>query len=157
MAMDFPEMKWTGDITAFTTQDPDINPNTVLDIDQDWKLKVEWNVTGPSAGLITNGTWHIFVKIESLGPEEEKILLDIDKLASDKLPISNWNDMRYSHEVTVKARNPDGNPPLDNRVNQEGVYKLVVVLSYTDGYYNKPRKLTGFLEGPVLQFYHFEP
>jgi hypothetical protein len=147
--------KLSGDVLAFTFQDPDIDPNAVLDIDHDWKIRVEWHVLGAGANNLAGADWHIKVNIESMGPQEEKTLENVIVPGTAYLPISTANHVHYAKEITVQAR--DKTQPLPDRVNEEGVYRLVVILTHDKvGGFPGPDRVAGFREGPMLQFYAFQ-
>jgi len=131
--MDFkPSLGATGDIDVFTTQDPDVDPNTVLEIDQDWKVKMHWFVDSLNFAFIAGGTWHVVVNIESMGGGEEKTLATLDVLGTDLFvnpPVG--NRLEYEKEITIPKRDPLVTPPAQT-INDEGIYKLVLVLTYSN-------------------------
>jgi hypothetical protein len=144
-----------GDIFAFAVQDPDIDRNDVLEIDRDWKVKVSWHVTGPGAHLLTGSDWHVMIKIESMGPEEEKTLKTVTVAGNAYTAGSTPTHVDYVVDIPIQARIP-GNPQPD-RINQEGVYRLVAVITHDKtGGFPGPDRVAGFREGPMLQFYAFQ-
>lgn len=146
----------SGDVLALAFQDPDLDANTVLEIDRDWRVRVDWHVTGVGAHLLAGAPWHIKLKIESMGGEEEKTLKEVTVLGTDYVAGSTPLHVHYSTDIPIQARVP-GNP-LPDRINEEGVYRLVAIVTHDKvGGFPGPDRVAGFIEGPMLQFYAFQP
>jgi hypothetical protein len=158
MAIDFPNSLPTvsGAITAFAYQDPDSDANTVLEIDRAWTLEVKWRVVGAGAHHLAGGPWHLMIKIESIGEGDEKTMINLTKPGTEYDTGSDPSNLFYTQKITIPARNPHGDPWMKGCVNQPGVYRLLVVLTHSDGVFKVPDRVAGFLEGPLLQFYHFD-
>lgn len=154
MPMDFkPSLNATGDVTVFTIQDPDVDPNTVLEIDKDWKVRARWVVNSPNFAFIAGGTWHLAVNIESLGGGEEKTLATVNAGVPDLLvnpPVG--NQLVYQKEITIPKRGAPTPPSMT--INDEGIYRLVLVLTYSNPL-GAIDRIAGFHEGLVVQFYDF--
>lgn len=154
MPIDFKNsLSATGNIDVFTVQDPDVDPNTVLEIDADWKVRAHWFVDSPNFAYIAGGTWHLAVNIESMGQGQEKTLANLDVAGNDLLvnpPVG--NRLEYQKEITIPKRGPLTPPALS--INDEGIYKLVLVLTYSNPL-NMVDRIAGFHEGLMIQFYDF--
>lgn len=146
----------TGDIFIFTFQDPDNDPNTVLEISTDWSVKVRWHIIGLGANNLAGADWHVKVKIESMGEGEEKTLRDVTVPGGNYDPAtSTASHLDYEVTIPILARDPAVR--LADRVNDEGVYRLVAVVTHDKvGGFPGPDRVAGFIEGPMLQFYAFQ-
>ncbi len=150
MSMDFALTQLSGDIAVLTYQDMDQDPNPVLEIDRDWYVQAHWWIDGTAAYYL-GGTWHIAVNIESMGPGVEKTLatVDVPVTALGPGPITHRLEYRPWIHIPSRLQDPDNSIPTD------GVYKLVVVLTYTTAF-GQHGRIAGFNEGPMLEFYHFD-
>lgn len=155
MPIDFKNsLNATGDINVFTVQDPDVDPNTVLEIDQDWKVKATWFVDSPNFAYIAGGVWHLAINIESMGQGQEKTLANVDVAGNAPTSFNPLTGhMEYEKVVTIPKRDPLVTPPALT-INQEGIYKLVLVLTYTNAL-GLVDRIAGFHEGLMVQFYDF--
>lgn len=154
MPIDFalPPAQLRGDIAVLTSveADPDVDPNTVLEIDREWYLRPHWWVDGTAAYYL-GGTWHLEVNVESMGPGVEKTLATIDIPTTALGPGPITHRLEYKPVIRIPSRHED---PLHS-IPQDGAYKLVVVLTYTTPF-NQHGRIAGFTDGPMLQFYHFD-
>lgn len=145
----------SGDVLAFALQDPDVDPNTVLEIDKDWKVRVEWHAVGTGAHNLAGADWHVTLKIESMGGGDEKTLKSVTVPGTGYVPGSTPTHVHYSTEIPIQARVPGMNLP--DRINQDGVYRLIAIVTHDKvGGFPGPDRVAGFIEGPMLQFYSFK-
>lgn len=155
MSMDFPiGFGLTGDIKALTHSDPVAPPNTVLEIDREWFVNVQWYVDGAAASFL-GGQWQVSVIVESMGIGDEKTLVSESYLTTDTSDIpGEMHSLEYNKEIRIPPR---AEVPLDpiRAIQAEGVYKLIVLVTYLTPF-NQHGRIAGFAEGPVLQFYHFD-
>ena len=125
-----------GQIQTLIT-DPHGQPaTTIISMQDDWHLQVNWQVQGtlvPSIG----DKWHIRAYVESIGPGPEV------QVASRDIVMTGATN--YSETFFIGPNVP----------NQAGPYKLVVVLTSTN-LLNMPAPFAAYDEGPVLQFYSAE-
>ncbi len=131
-----------GDITTFTYQEPGPSTNTVLDIKQPWDVTVGWTVEGLGAAWMTLTNWHVKLNVESMGPGDEKKVAEETILGSEYQMID-FTHFKYEKKLTIPA----------GTIGDEGVYKLVVILTHDGPLPGVPDRSAGFLEGPMLQFY----
>lgn len=150
MAMDIRnDIMCNGDINVMTIQDPGIDANTVLEINQDWSVIVTWDLFGPSADLLTTLPWHVQLIVESMGSGQENMLAAVTVGGGSVTPIA--GGYRYEVKIKVPAKNP-ADP--QHTIQTEGVYKLVTVVTH-DHVSGKKDRVAGFREGPMVQFYSF--
>lgn len=152
MTMDFalPATQLNGDLDVLTTQDLDDDPNTVLEIDRAWYVQPHWYVDGTAAYYL-GGMWNIAVNVESMGGGFEGTLvrMSIPTTALGPGPIT--HRLEYRPRIRIPSRLEDP----DHAIPRDGEYKLVVSLTYTTPH-NQHGRIAGFIEGPMLQFYHFD-
>jgi hypothetical protein len=129
--------------------DQDDTPNHVLELDQDWKMAIKWQLTSSKPSSypvdIIDGTWHIQLSVESLGKGLEDVVAKTDVPVSSF--INNQPDLRdWSHEFNIAA----------DKIQDEAVYKLATLITFTDNN-GARRAMAGFVEGPVITFYQDQP
>ncbi len=115
-------------------------PATIIRTDQAWSVEVEWDVTGIQTGWIA-GQWHLHIYLEKLGPGDDLVITDPNEVDIPLIPQPYPETVHYHYHPDVK---PGAVP--------EGEYKLVVSLTYTDAT-GHLGEMSGFWEGPMLQFY----
>jgi hypothetical protein len=148
MAFDFPIPGLTGDVDILTHQDPDPDPNTVLEIQDQWMVRAHWWIQGPIVPFMA-GTWHVSVIVESMGKAGEKTLKTVDVPFTP--PVG--NPRHYLVDIPIPSYLTEPDP--EKAITEDGVYQLVVVITYTTPG-GQVGRMAGFNEGPLLQFYHFE-
>ena len=140
----------SGEVTTVTVIDPantfpgfEIG-NHVLNRDEAFDVKVDWNIQGLLAPLwlaALGGDWDVSVYAESLGGGSE-VRLGTATVAANSAITS------YSATVNVPASKLDENAP---GTDVGGVYKLVVSV-FLDSDLGRPGfDMIGFNEGPVIQ------
>ena len=128
--------------------DPDNTPNHVLELDQDWRVDIEWQLSSNNTSYpvdMIDGTWHIQLSVESLGPGFEDDIADANVPTSTANPDS-WDLRVWNHQFTIPA----------GAIPDEAVYKLATLITFVDDNNNR-RAMAGFAEGPVLSFYRDQP
>ncbi len=150
MTMDFPFPQLTGDIHVNTYLDVDGDRNTVLEINRHWYIQPHWWVDGAGATDL-GGTWHVSVIVESMGRGVEKTLKTVDIPITDLAPLPRAHTLEYHPWIHIPSRLEN----VDESIPEDGAYKLVILVTYTNQFGTHGR-MAGFVEGPLLQFYHFE-
>lgn len=152
MAMDFPfpPALLSGEILATTHFDPDQDRNNVLEIDRHWFVKAQWYLEGPIASYL-GGTFHVQVVVEGIGRGDEETLATVDVPTSSGYMVG--DQLMFSQWIHIPSRLENPNP--NKVINRPGVYKLVLVLTYTRPT-GKTGRIAGFTEGPMIQFYEPE-
>lgn len=107
--------------------------NTIISMQDDWHMRVEWQVHGMLVGSI-GGTWQIRAYLESIGPGNEVVLVNRN------VPMTGQNN--YSETFIIGPNVP----------NVEGPYKIVVVLTSTN-LLGLPAPFAAYEEVPMLQFF----
>ena len=133
----------SGEILEVTVLDPDLDPNQVLQDDQEWSVKARWKVSGLCApGL--GGDWKLLVKLESIGEGFEGIAQTKIVPVSDVAP-----DATRTYETTITMPKPVDLPGFI-----AGTYKMVLVITHsnTGGGVTKRTRMAGFNDGPLLEF-----
>lgn len=134
------------DITMsdLTVGEPGPTPTTIIRTDHYWWVNVEWDTVGPLTGMI-GGTWHLHVYLESMGPGDEVELYDTHEdppyPKEHNIPLTPGPSPRHYHL----------HPDIDPGTVKEGLYKLVVAVTYTDLADNLV-PMAGYWEGPMVQF-----
>jgi hypothetical protein len=114
---------------------------TVIRMADRWRIDIKWKLQGLLVGML-NGSWRVRVYLESMGGMAEPMILN------EPVPFPTGatpDPFTLQYHLT---RDFGPNVPAE-----EGVYKLVVVItSVTPA--NTPGPFAGFVDGPLLQFYH---
>lgn len=135
-------------ITSFQHEIGGAAPSTIIRTDQTWHIHVSWQTTGLVTGMI-GGSWHIHAYLESVGPGNDVSVVDP---ADHVIPLTpGVSPVNYNVVLDIPA-NVVGLPP-GTGMNDTGLYKLVVALSYID-LSNDPGPMAAFEEGPILHFYN---
>lgn len=139
----FPKFLFAGMINAFHQENGGAYPETIIRTNQSWAVNVSWTTTGLATPMI-DGTWHLHLYLESMGPGPDLNLIDppdhVVPLAPGLSPVN------YSVRIDV--------PAFTVAAPLAGVlYKLVVTLTYFD-ITGAPGPMAAFEEGPILQFYN---
>jgi hypothetical protein len=118
--------------------------NQVIRIDQEWTVRVNWELTGALVPCIC-GYWCLTLFMESIGPGEEFKFPREERI---RIPLDPCGDGTYSYDIVIPA----------HTIKEEHCsipYKPVVALTYLD-YCERPGPMAGFCELPLLQFYRDE-
>ncbi len=131
----------SGSINGYITEVGGEQPTTIIRSDQDWKVHVEWELTGKLTEFVC-GKWCVSAFLESIGPGQE-LRLPANSLEIDLDPEAGPN--KYSVWFTV----PAGTIKPENCSTP---YKLVLTVTYLTPKH-RPGPMAGFVEGPIVQFY----
>ena len=120
------------------------NPSQLIDTDQAWGVKVDWEMHGILAKFL-HATFELRILLESIGPGAELALpasvVEVDSLSAPWVA----GQRVYSRKITIAA----GTVPA-------GAYKLVTLLQLYD-HANpgaKPYPVAGMVEGPIVNFFN---
>ena len=130
-----------GDISARLYEKDGVKPTTIIRTDQAWGVKVDWFLQGSLTEYIC-GYWCVRVSLESIGEGPEK------SWESKHIRLNPCGDGTYSYDFKFKP----GDITADFCSTP---YKLVVTVTYISDCY-RPGPIAGFVELPIVQFYHAE-
>jgi hypothetical protein len=143
MPFEFPP-PLSGSGPSLQVLDPGGAPNTIIDTDDPFKLRVRWAVDQPGASLL-GGQWLVAGYAESIGPGQEKQLGQaVPKPVSQGVPGGPPARLEYEVDIDVPAGTLQAEGP-----NSSGVYKLAVIVTHQN--FGGPTVLAAFVEGPVIQ------
>lgn len=141
----------SGDITTVIVRDPaNTFPgfevgNHVIDSDEDFEVRVRWEIDGLLATLwlkaLEDADWNVSVYAESMGAGNE-IRLGTETVAVDPL------DHTYQATIEVNGGQLQEHAP---GTDFGGVYKLVVAVFLNSDLGAPGFDMTGFSEGPYIQ------
>ena len=123
---------------SVTCLDNTAAPSTVLDANEPFDVRVEWQVPAPINTLI-GGSFRLRVFAESIGPGQEEQIGPTINVAA--VP----NQLDYLQDIAIPGDTLQGEgvAPLSS-----GVYKIVAVLQHLNGGENE---VSGFAESPLVQ------
>jgi hypothetical protein len=144
--MDYPGVAGQMSILVVDPFDP-ATPNNVIETADPWQINVDWEISGPTAGLM-GGTWFVTAYLDDRDGEAtfsgrvaDTIEVKVNTAPSAPLP------RKYSTVISVPA----------GKVTP-GLYDLTVAILYentgapgTDKGIKHP--VAGFSDGPILEFY----
>lgn len=113
-------------------------PQTIIETDDDWRVDVRWNISGPLAPFM-GGKFSLQVYAEDIaatafsGPIGSHEIVDLNEAPAT--PSRN-----YQRHILIKAHSVP-----------TGVYKLTAVLTYKN--LGVPLEMAGFAETPMVQLY----
>jgi hypothetical protein len=122
-----------------TVQDPDLNPNNILDETLGGSVKVDWSFSGVLSFLVPLTTFTVSLYAESMGPGPEIIV--------GSVPVPGTGPLTATIPITPGTL-PGPGPGVS------GVYKLTVVITNTVTGSTTITPLAGFVEGPMIQMRH---
>jgi hypothetical protein len=130
-----------GDI-SLVINDKDDTPNSVLQLNEDWNVDVDWHLKGSNVDVI-DGDWVLSVQMESIGEGYEGPIhavteIELEAEEPDSTPV----DRHWHRNVKADPGVPD----------VPGVYKVVVWISYQTEQ-DQPRPMGGFAEADLISFY----
>lgn len=138
-----------GVVTKFEIVDPDGNPNRVLEITREWRVNVEWHLTGSGVDCLA-GTWHVQVSLESMGDGYEGLVDPIvDVPYGDFIPAT--SGPTHCH---WKLPQPISIMPNEMQAKgiEPGVFKPIVLITYSNAA-GKNRPMAGFREASLITLY----
>jgi hypothetical protein len=136
-----PEPVLTGEVYGTVYEVAGAQPTTIIRTDQEWGVKLHWDLKGPLAKFIC-GEWCIHLFLESIGKGPE---LNLDPYPYQSIPLDPCGDGEYNFDFRVQ-------PGKVTSEHCSTPYKLVAAITYVTPC-GKPGPISGFLEGPILQFY----
>jgi hypothetical protein len=126
----------------------------VIEITQKWGVILEWVMTGVEARR-GRGHWKVFVLLESMGPGKEYKLPTagpVEILNSQ----GTWNAAAGTRTfANITGKLPIEFDPAIDPVDP-GTYRLTATIQYYDDV-DVPYGVSGFFEGPMLEFYYPGP
>lgn len=123
-----------------------IAPSTNIRTDQDWNVKVDWNLEGSLLGtpfFSFVGEWVASLFLESMGPSNEYALTPARVSVNTFTLPDPTDDTHRDYTATI---------PVSAGSVDPGVYKLVVAITYESSP-GDPGPIAGFHEGGMLQIY----
>lgn len=134
-----PELSLAGRINAAVHEHGGVAPTRIIRTDTDWAVHINWELSGSAVPMLC-GTWHVHVRLESMGPGGEHSLFDPDC----NLPLDGGTDYKCHFDVPagrIKAAH-DGTP-----------YRLLVTLTYRTPK-GKPGPIAAYYDAGIYQFYN---
>ena len=135
---------YTGNMNAFAFEGPApiFAPKNVIRSDQDWGVKVEWEMQGP---LVTwlDANFRLTVHLEGIGVAGDHSLpfVAVHTLSA---PLNAGPPASRKYEEIIDI--PAGTIP-------PGVYKLVTTLHLYESATNNPTPVAGFVEGGMINIF----
>lgn len=135
---EYESVKFTGGNLDATILDKDDQPNRVIDREMGATIEVKWDLVTTDPWMMIGTTFHLSATAEAIGSVEVVPLgkKDVEVVAGP---------LKWTEKME-----------LDTTKIPEGAYKIVVLLTHTAPYPDKPDVLTrlaGFVELPMVQFY----
>lgn len=134
-----PKPYLVGDIYAKVYEKGGVSPTTIVGVNQDWGVKVRWDLKGSLAPYIC-GEWCLHLRLESLGPGRELLFN-----APRKIPLNPCGKGTYYFDFRIKRGTIKSH-------HCSIPYKPVVTITYHT-VCHKPGPIAGFVELPIMQFY----
>lgn len=140
-AFETPELYLKGKIGAAVHEHGGVAPTRIIRTDTSWAVNIDWAISGSAVPMIC-GSWHLHVRLESMGPGGEHSFFDPDC----NLPLDPGGDGKYHCHFDVAAGKVkaahDGTP-----------YRLVVTLTYRTAA-GKPGPIAAYYDAGIFQFYN---
>lgn len=135
----------TGEI-SLRVLDHDLDVNMVLQDDLQFNLEVKWCLTGLTQNgqqdiKALGGEWTVRAFAESIGGGFEG-------------QIGTTQTIPLSTQPAVNPRCYQSNIPIAPFTLRPGAYELIVLVNYSN--LNVPLRMAGFVEGHIVQIYHFD-
>jgi hypothetical protein len=134
-----PKPHLVGDIFASVYEVGGANPTTIISVDQDWGVRIRWDLKGSLAPFIC-GEWCLHLRLESMGPGRE-LLFSLPR----RIPLNPCGRGSYYVDFRIKRG-------MIKPHHCSIPYKPVVTLTYYT-VCHKPGPIAGFVELPIIQFY----
>lgn len=125
-------------------------PNTIIDTDDPFTLRVRWAINQPGAALL-GGQFIVRAYAESVGPGvERQIGPAVPRGVNTGTPGGPPARLDYRADVNVPAGTLSAEEPASTGgPESSGVYKLVVIVTHQN--FGGATVLAGFSEGPIIQ------
>lgn len=128
----------SGSENVLDTSDPnDTKSNFLIQRDQGFTIRFDWNVNGEFARLLKGGTWRCMTYFDKIGIGETIPQMDPNPPVLDRGEING----HYTQDVTI--------PP---NTLESGVYRVAASMQYFDTE-NKPAPITGFRDIGFVNIY----
>lgn len=131
-----------GSIVSVALLDPDSTPNTVLDRNLPFLVRVNWETHPLAPALALGGDWHVRAFVESVGPGPE-MQIGPTVVVSAGAGVVVPPQKRYTATINVPPNTLPANAPAS------GIYKLVVVVTHIN--FGVKTEIAGFIEGPLFE------
>ena len=128
-----------GSIEAEVYEVGGASPTTIIDFDQEWGVKIKWQLTGSLVPFIC-GSWCISLFFESMGNGPE-----FDLNNNHKLKLNPCGNGHYEYDFRVHRG-------TIRKEHCSRPYKVVAAVTY-ETECDRPGPMAGFVEGPIIQFY----
>jgi hypothetical protein len=130
--------------------DPGGAPNTIIDTDDNFTVRVRWSIDLPGASLL-GGQFLVRAYAESVGPGVER---QIGPIVARNVNTGTLGGpparLDYVADVGVAAGTLTAEEPASSGgPESSGVYKLVVIVTHQN--FGGATVLAGFSEGPIIQ------
>lgn len=129
-----------GTIKAAIYEEGGVAPTTIIQIDQNWYVDVEWTLTGHMRRHLC-GQWCVKVHLESVGVGNEYSLPE----HCEYFPIDPCNNGVYTKRINIPAGTISAS-------DCGKVYLVAVTLTSLDACC-KPGHIAAYCKGPSLMFY----
>jgi hypothetical protein len=129
----------SGTIEAEVYEVGGVAPGTIIDVDQDWGVKIRWQLSGSLVPFIC-GSWCVSLYFESMGDGPE-----FDLRRTQTLELEPCGSGKYEYDFRV----PRG---TIRREHCGRPYKVVAAVTFRTRC-GKPGPMAGYVEGPLIQFY----
>lgn len=136
---------YKGNMTAvaFEGPGPIFQPKNVIRSDQQWGIKVEWEVEGPLVEWL-DANFHITAHLESIGVGPEFTLPPV-QVHTLSVPVNGGATATRHYEQNIDIA--PGDIPA-------GVYKLVTTLQLFEAATGNPTPVAGFVESGMVQVFN---
>ena len=131
----------SGDITGYVSEVDSVDPVTIIDVNKDFKVHINWALEGAFTPFIC-GSWCVNVFLESIGdgPELNLPAAPVDVPLNPEPGRNEYSAWQLIPARTIKPE------------HCSVPYKLVSTVTYRT-VKGRPGPMAGFVEGPILQFY----
>ena len=131
-----------------------VSVSNVIETSQKWGVILEWTMTGVEARR-GRGHWKVNVLLESMGPGSEYKLPGAGPVVIENSD-GTWDPIAGTRTfANIAGKLPvEIDPAVDNVV--PGTYLLTATIQYYDDA-DVPFPVSGFFEGPMLEFYNPGP
>lgn len=118
-------------------------PSTVIHINDQWHVNLDWEITGNFQPKFLGGSWTVQAFLERFGPGADLNLTGINPVSPVNFLSGTFvgpNTFRYHVEIANGTANP-----------QLGIYTLGLAVRLTDNT-NTATDVAGFVQGPMIEF-----
>lgn len=137
--IEVPTLALAGTIEAHLHESGGADPVNVLRTDQDWSAHTTITLSGALSQFIA-GSWHIHLRLESMGPGGEYSFFDVNGDVAIPDPSDVYDQVLHVPAGKVTAAH-DGTP-----------YRAVISVTYR-GPLGNPGPIAGYVDLGIVQFY----